>query len=85
MDVRHSIEIIAKVDGAQVHRVMMDLHAQGDPADAMGNFDPAMSVVRAMRQEADLIEEGIQREAWRRERMGNWIDAEPDRPEIEAQ
>jgi len=84
MDVQHSIEIIANVDGVRVHRVLMDLNATGEPADAMSGFDPAMSVVLAMRQEADLIEQGVKREAWLRARAGNWVDADPDRPEIEA-
>jgi hypothetical protein len=62
MDVRHSIEIIAKVDGVQVHRVVMDLQTTGPASDAMAGFDPVMAVVRALRQEAALIEKAVRRE-----------------------
>lgn len=63
---RHSIEIIANVDDQQVHRVKMDV--SGDMAGTIGlpDFDPATAVVRALRQEADLIEQEAEDDGRRR-------------------
>jgi len=79
MPTQHSIEVIVNVDGQRVHRMQMDVEATGLAADALGGFDPAAAAVRALRQEANRIEEDIERAAYRQVLMADHqvIDADP--------
>lgn len=65
MDVEHSIEIIAKVNGVQVHSDTFTVAARGTVADAMAGLDSIRTVARVMRQVAGNLDRIADREdAW---------------------
>jgi uncharacterized tellurite resistance protein B-like protein len=66
MDVRHSIEIVALVDGARVHRSLAHIDVSGPVSDLLQNFDPALAVAAMMRLEADLIQDEAERKRQRK-------------------
>lgn len=66
MDVRHRIEVIALVDGVQVHRSSAHVDATGSISDLFQGFDPALAVAAMMRLDADAIEDEAERKRQRK-------------------